>query len=454
MCNKNRFFHIATTLTCTLFTMASVSCQDPTSEPRPKSNKLTNTESQFSTEFNDDTTRSDDNTSDIEFNDDTSTSNTNTNDDSMTFPTSLFPEMKNTKIITAAAGNYHTAALTTDGTLYMWGRNYYGQLGLGNNINKNTPQKVQVDGVTEWKMISTGYSHTAAITADGKLYMWGTNNYGQLGFGVRNNNLYAPAQISTTEQWQSVSAKSLHTLAITADGKLYAWGANGNGQLGLGHTAIQSIPALVNVEGVNNWKSVTTGHGHTVAITTDGKLYVWGANESGQLGFGVHSEIALYTTPTQISATEQWQSVSTKFSHTVAITTDGKLYVWGDNSYGQLGFGHTAIQNIPLSVNVEGVSAWKTASAGYSHTMAITTDGKLYAWGDNDYGQLGLGNSGDTQNTPQQVGDKTYWKSVSAGNDFTLALTDEGKLFIWGQNDYGQLGLGDNTVRNTPTLAE
>ncbi len=452
MCNKKRFFHIANTLIYALFTMAFISCQDPASDPQPKSNKPTNTESQFSTEPNDDTTTSNTNTNDTMPNDDTTSSSTNTNDDDVTSPNVLFPEMKNTKIITVSAGDYHSAAITNDGILYTWGRNNYGQLGLGNNIDKNTPQKGNVNSSTGWKALSTGHNHAVAITADGKLYAWGANESGQLGFGISDNSLYTiPSKIFTTEQWQSVSARSSHTLAITADRKLYAWGANNYGQLGLGHTAIQSVPTLVNAEGVNNWKSVATGHAHTVAITTDGKLYVWGANNHGQLGFGIHNDTSSYTTPMQISATEQWQSVSTRLSHTAAITSDGKLYVWGANNYGQLGLGHTAIQNIPITVNVEGVNAWKTASAGYSHTMAITSDGKLYGWGDNDYGQLGLGKEGDNQNTPQQIGDKTYWKSVSAGNDFTLALTDEGKLFVWGQNNYEQLGLGDDTVRNIPT---
>ncbi|MEW6558142.1 MAG: hypothetical protein AB1349_12470, partial [Elusimicrobiota bacterium] len=349
-----------------------------------------------------------------------------------------------------SCGGYHTIAINADGTLWAWGRNEYGQLGLGTTIQMNTP--TQVGSATNWSSVSCGELYTIAIKTDSTLWAWGDNGYSQLGLGT-TIQMNTPTQIDSATNWSSVSCGGNHTIAIKTDGTLWAWGCNYSGQLGLGTTIQMNTPTQVGT--LTNWSSVSCGRENTIAIKTDGTLWAWGWNNCGQLGLGTTIQM---NTPTQVGSATNWSSVSGGGYHTIAIKTDGTLWSWGLNEYGQLGLGTTIQMNTPTQVG--SATNWSSVSSGVHHTIAIKTDGTLWAWGDNYYGELGLGNSGGNwisyddgidRNTPTQVGTLTNWSSVSGGGYHTIAIKADGTLWAWGYNVYGQLGLGDTTDRNTPT---
>jgi alpha-tubulin suppressor-like RCC1 family protein len=338
------------------------------------------------------------------------------------------------------AGDYHTLAIAQNGTLWSWGINVDGQLGLGDNTDRNTP--TQVGTATNWQSISCGSYHTLGIKTDGTLWSWGHNGSGQLGLGdntVRNT----PTQVGTATNWQSISCGGYHTLGIKTDGTLWSWGYNAYGQLGLGDNTYRNTPTQLG--NVTNWQSISCGAYHTLGIKTDGTLWSWGSNIYGQLGLGNATDT---NTPIQVGTATNWQSVSCEAqAHTLGIKTDGTLWSWGYNYSGQLGLGDNTDRNTPTQVGAS--TNWQSVSCGLYYTLGIKTDSTLWSWGDNGSGQLGLGDN-TNRNTPTQLGNVTNWQSISCGAYHTLGIKTDGALWSWGYNYSGALGLGDNTSRNTP----
>jgi len=256
--------------------------------------------------------------------------------------------------------------------------------------------------------------------------------------------------------WASVSGGRWHTLAIKTDGTLWAWGMNNYGQLGLGNSGEgtnRNTPTQVGAD--LNWSSVSGGMDHTVAIKTDGTLWAWGHNAWGQLGLG-HTTPEPIPTPTQVLPAglpaTGWSFVSAGWRHTIALRTDGTLWAWGLNAEGQLGLGHRT--NTPTPTQVLPGTTWLSVYAGAGHTLAIRPDGTLWSWGGNHEGQLGLGHWAHTP-IPTQVLPAglpaTGWASVSGGDFYTIAIRTDGTLWAWGMNTSGQLGLGHATHIPTPT---
>jgi len=340
--------------------------------------------------------------------------------------------------MTLAAGADHTIAIrTTDGTLWAWGTNGYGSLGLGDNIDRLTPTQVGTD--TNWRQVAANGWHSLAVREDGTLWAWGRNLQNQLGLGDNIDRL-TPTQVGTDTNWRQVSTSSSHSIAIRTDGTLWVWGRNNGGQLGLNDTTNRHIPTRVGTD--TNWSRVAAGSGHTLAIRTDGTLWAWGANESGQLGLNdtINRHI-----PTRVGTDTNWSRVEASSGHTLAIRTDGTLWVWGRNNFGQLGLNDTTNRLVPTRV---GTNIWKWISAGQDHALAIRTDGTLWVWGRNEFGQLGLGDNIDRL-TPTQVGTSFGWRQVATNFMHTIAIITDGTLWAWGSNNGGQLGLGTLTVTTT-----
>ena len=248
------------------------------------------------------------------------------------------------EIVQVAAGGTHTAAVTKDGDLYMWGRNYYGQLGVYSNADSKIPIKVNNSSSTlpekSVKYIALGYYHSAAITKDGSLYMWGYNRSGQLGDGTTTDR-YTPVKIM--DNVASVSLGGNHSAAITKDSNLYMWGGNGSGQLGDGTTDNKARPHRV----ASNVQSVKLGYSHTTVISKDGGLYTWGYNYYGQLGNGTTTDSS-----NPIKIMNDAIDCAGGDNHTIVLKKDGTVYTWGDNYHGQLGDDTTTDRTSPVAIQI------------------------------------------------------------------------------------------------------
>jgi alpha-tubulin suppressor-like RCC1 family protein len=261
------------------------------------------------------------------------------------------------------------------------------------------------------------------------------------------------------DKWVDFSVGKSHVLAVKTDGTLWAWGRNSNGQLGVASTVDQSSPKQVGA--LKNWIAVAAGTDHSLGLTSDGKLWAWGANASGQLG--VPEETITMdnstvpptpiSTPTPVLSSNaprevpnssgfSWIRIATGGSHSLAIQSDGALFAWGKNANGQLGFGTTSFSRTPKPVGT-GVD-WVNIAAGSEHSAAIRTNGTLWAWGANNEGQLGDG-SLTGRAVPTQVGTARTWTKVAAGAQTTFAIRNDGVLFGWGRNLEGQQGNGQTS---------
>ena len=500
-------------------------------------------------------------------------------------------------IVGISAGGNHTSALTTSGVVYTWGRNVNSQLGM-NDTNPadryDVPREVLGDADSEFKYnvakISAGDEHTAALSQNGNVWTWGYNYYGRLGDGSGETRAM-PGKVVTALNYETfdlegivdIGAGITHSLAIAADGSIYAWGDNMYGELGDGTKAQKSTAVkVVNEDGsdFSGANGISAGNEHSVLFTNMGEIYTWGHNDQGQLGtaladgetsasvpqcIGSSSEGSkglvitkinvtgtpvgeTYTTvpesisifPTQnvavdlntikvitsISRFNVYTSMSTGGSggstvspsditistdsdlltidnatgvispktatsygiakvtvkhnptqytksfnivikpeysanksativggsdFTIALKADGSVWTWGNNTHGQLGNGKGGNNAQVINPQQIALSNISSVAAGKEFAMALTDDGNVYTWGANESGQLGIG-SVDDKSTPQKVSFDLavgeYIIRISAGDNFAMALTSAGDVYVWGNNDYSQMGLG-NTMAHS-----
>jgi len=338
-------------------------------------------------------------------------------------------------------GTYHSLGLKSDGTVWAWGDNRYGELGIGSYSDTNTP--VQVPGLTGIVSVSAGGYHSLALTADGKVWAWGDNRFGQLGNGRSlDNNSVVPVQVSGLTGILAISAGGAHSLALKSDGTVWAWGWNSYGQLGNGSNADSNVP--VKLSGLTGVAAVYARGGHSLALTADGKVWAWGWNNHGQLGDGTGMNSNL---PLEVWGPTGVVSISAGSSHSLALTSDGKIWAWGGNNFGQLGNGSNADSNVP--VQVSGTTVTRSVSAGGFHSLALTSDGTVWAWGYNGNGQLGNGSNANS-NVPVQVSGLTEVEFVSGGASNSVAVQSDGTVWAWGSNSYGQFGDGSNADSMVP----
>ncbi|WP_316636145.1 leucine-rich repeat domain-containing protein [uncultured Flavobacterium sp.] len=343
---------------------------------------------------------------------------------------------------TGAAGYNHTIAVRTDGTLWTWGSNDQGQLGNSTPTTINIPTKIGI--ANDWKTVAAGWAHTVALKADGSLWAWGYGGLGQIGNGSYTTNFNPPQQIGTSKNWQTIVAGYGHTVALKTDGTLWAWGNNFSGQLGNGTTLDKNIPTQVGT--ANDWQNVVAGKLHTVALKKDGTLWAWGKNTLGALGDGTTTNSRV---PKQIGTATNWKTIAAGSDHTIATKTDGTLWIWGDNTYGALGDGTTTTKNVPTQIGTS--TDWKTVDGGVNYTIAIKTDGSLWAWGFNSDGEFGNGTKINSL-IPVQIGTESNWQMIDGGSIHTVAMKTDESLWAWGSNSLGQLGDGTSIDKNIPTV--
>ncbi len=340
-----------------------------------------------------------------------------------------------------SAGSRHSCGIRTNHTLWCWGWNRAGQLGLGDLERRTSPTRVGTR--TDWVGIVSSYDHTCATRSNHTLWCWGSGRNGQLGLGDTTGR-DTPTRVGTGADWAVVSAAGFaHTCGIRTDHTLWCWGNNANGQLGLGGTVARKSPAQVGTG--THWTGVKAGDSHTCATRTNHTLWCWGYNANGQLGLGDTTD---RTAPTRVGTDADWTEVGAGDGyHTCGVRTDHTLWCWGYNGQGQLGVGNTTGRTVPTRVGSD--TDWAHVIAGHRHTCATRTDHTLWCWGHNDYGQLGLGDT-VTVTIPTEVGTGTDWELVGAGDRHTCAIRTDQTLWCWGRNYHGQLGLGHRHNRLQP----
>lgn len=291
------------------------------------------------------------------------------------------------------------------------------------------------------------YLQNVGISAPG-LWVWGHNGTGAVGDNTTTER-HSPTQtVSGGTNWKQVSTDSYRTAAIKIDGTLWNWGSNTSGELGDSTRTNRSSPVQT-ISGGTNWKQVACGYYHTIAIKTDGTLWNWGRNNYGQLGDSTRTD---RSSPVQtISGGTNWKCVAScvNDNHAAAIKTDGTLWLWGYNAYGQLGNSNTNNVSSPIQT-IAGGTNWKQVAIGYMRTIAIKTDGTLWGWGYDSDGQLGRSIISSVSSPVQTICGGTNWEQVSCAIYHTAAVKTDGSLWLWGRNTYGMLGTNSTTDRSSP----
>jgi alpha-tubulin suppressor-like RCC1 family protein len=340
----------------------------------------------------------------------------------------------------AASASPAPAASTAGGTLRAWGLNSDGDLGDNSTKTRHVPVTVKLPPGATVTSVRAGCDNSVAVTAAGGVLAWGLlSNVGHIA-AVTHEPFPIRLPLGTTAR--TARAGCSFTLILTTDGRVLAWGENGLGQLGDGSTDNRAVPVQVQLGAKAT--AISTGCKFGLALTSAGKLLAWGDNTAGQLGDGSTggSDVPV---PVALPGGTRIRAVSAGCDFALALTTTGKVMAWGDNSHGQLGDGTTGGHLKPVTVHVAlpGTGQISSLFAGCSHSLALTSAGKILAWGYNAYGQLGNGATKDRHKPVQvKLPTGTHATSVTASCFSSLALTSAGRILAWGDDSEGQLGDG------------
>jgi alpha-tubulin suppressor-like RCC1 family protein len=338
--------------------------------------------------------------------------------------------------------------LTEGQKLWTWGNNENGQLGNHLQVNRSSPGTT-AGGGNSWCYASIGYEHALAIEKSGALYLWGDNRYGQLGDNSVLTRTCPVRTIDGCNTWRQAQASTccgFTSIGVKSDGTLWVWGFNASGQLGDNSSISKSSPITV-AGGGTTWCYASTGTCHSAGIKSDGTLWTWGNNTCGKLGT---NNLTTRSSPgTTSGGLTSWCKVCAGKDNTAGVRTDGTLYTWGGNLCGKLGTNSTTNRSSPGTVSGGGTT-WCNVSLGDDHTVAIKTDGTIWTWGRNTAGQLGIGTTISRSSPGTVAGGGTTWINVAAGFGETGAVKSDGTLWTWGCNGSGQLGSSDTINRSSP----
>lgn len=345
-----------------------------------------------------------------------------------------------------AAGFNFTLALNSDGSVAAWGRNDYGQLGNGQAAIRQAPARV--DGIGRAMAVASGAAHTLVLQEDGTLFSFGNNDNSQLGDGTIQGRSHPVRVNGFSGAVSAIAAGSAHSLAVTADGQVWAWGSGLYGQVGNGSSNDQPVPVVV--PHLPKALAVAAGSLHSLALLADGSVWAWGDNSSGQLGNGGGSAAVI---PVTVSKLANIVAISSKAAHNLALDASGQVWAWGYGGWGALGDGGTGNRATP--VLVLGLPRIVAIEAGNAVSLAVAADGSVWLWGNDAYGQFGdsrFAGPAASQLNPVNVAALAGYSRFSVGEQHVLARAADGALRAWGWNGYGQLGVGDINDRALPSL--
>ncbi len=337
----------------------------------------------------------------------------------------------------------HSCGIRVDQTLWCWGRNDAGQLGIPGDVEDDLPAQV---GTDRWLSVTTAEQHTCAIKLDHTLWCWGENNTAQLGQPASPTPNPTPTQVGSLA-WKSVSTGAGLTCAIDVMDALWCWGANDRGQLGnsmADTNSDHSDPVLV--DGGATWSSVATGDVGACGIHTDGTVFCWGYGAYGVRGQGVSSDSS---TPMQVG-TDHYSKISLGHETVCALRVDGELLCWGEGDHGELGNDDVGNELSPVDVQQD-QAKWSDVTVAGFHACGLHQDLTLWCWGDNPFGQLGVDTPTAHHSTipvavPSPDGG---WLAIAAGDNETCAIGADHQLWCAGLNS-GALGTADGGSRVTP----
>jgi alpha-tubulin suppressor-like RCC1 family protein len=320
-----------------------------------------------------------------------------------------------------------------------------------------------------FRMVSAARDFTCGVTTEDRAYCWGWNVFGALGVGTDTgpehcNVFYAcsrrPVAVLGGLSFREVSGGFGFTCGVTTDNRIYCWGINYGGTLGIGTNAGPEIcggtacsTKPVALVGGLRFRQVAAGDQHACGVTTEYRAYCWGQNSQGQLGVGTNTGpetcgVPCSTKPVAVHGGLTFRQIGVGLYHTCGVTTENRVYCWGSNRYGQLGDSTPVLRRLTPSP-VAGARRFRQVAAGYYHTCAVTTLSRAFCWGNGRNGQLGNGKT-YLSFWPRRVAGELGIDRVTARQYSTCGVTSDDRGYCWGSNVYGQLGDGTTTMRLTP----
>jgi alpha-tubulin suppressor-like RCC1 family protein len=357
---------------------------------------------------------------------------------------------------TIAGGSGDSLALKPDGTVWAWGYNYDGELGNGVATTtgcKCVPTPAQVPGLAGVMAIAGGDHHSLALKSDGTVWAWGYNYDGELGNGAATTTgcrcVPTPTQVPGLAGVTAIAGGAYHSLALKSDGTVWAWGYNYDGELGNGTATTwgcQCVPTPAKVPGLAGVTAIAGGaHTHSLAVKSDGTVWAWGYNYDGELGNGTAttSGCSCSPTPAQVPGLSGIIAIAGGAFYSLALRSDGTVWAWGSDQRGELGNGATTTTGVPTPAQVPGLTGVTAIAGGVEDPLAVKSDGTVWAWGYNYDGELGNGATSYTGcwcvPTPAQVPGLAGMTAIAY---VPLALNSDGTVWAWGDNRYGELGNG------------
>lgn len=319
-----------------------------------------------------------------------------------------------------SARGMHTLALTTDGVVLAWGQNSSGQLGDGTTEDRGKPQRVlQLSGM---ERVAAGYTQSLALRG-GEIWSWGKSGSGSI--------QKTPAKVAGLDDIVAISVGASHALALKQTGEVWTWGNDNGGHDSATPVRVEGLPAIL--PGPN---SIVAGNSHSLALDTDGAVWAWGDNSMRQLGTDT---VQRSVTPVRVAGLPKIQLIAVGNFHSLALDMDGRVWTWGNNDSGQLGDG-TRGGHRALPQQVAGLTSVRDLAAGNAHSLALSTNNNIFAWGSDSVGQLGDDVFLSDQLSPAETDSLTNADAIAAGHSHSVALLTNRYVFAWGSNSHGQLG--------------